>query len=87
MVENYCQVFKQILSSLFKSDPGLSIDYLSAPIERQREIDAELAKKSVTMAKFLVSKLKERGYLQNEASDSELEALIRETLDKYGTNP
>ncbi len=85
MVENYTQVFKQILSSLFKGDPNLKTDYLSAPIERQREIDAELASKSARMAQFLVSKLKEHGYLQREATDSEIEALIRTTLEEFGT--
>jgi hypothetical protein len=87
MIANYSQVFKQILSSLFKSDEKLRTDYMSVPIDRQRDIDQELSAKSNRMAKSLVSKLKQRGYLQNEPPDSELEALIRSTLEEFGTRP
>jgi hypothetical protein len=81
MIANYSQVFKQILSSLFKSDEKLRTDYMSVPIDRQRDIDQELSAKSNRMAKSLVSKLKQRGYLQNEPPDSELEARPLKSLE------
>ena len=85
MTENYRQVFKQILSSLFKSDPKLRPEYMSEPIQRQREIDKEIEAKSAKMAKSLVSKLKARGFLESEPTDNELEALIRSTIEEFGT--
>jgi len=85
MKANYEQVFKQLLLSAFKSDPSLTPEFVSQTTERQREIDSEIKKKSGEMADVLVSKLKKRGYFEKEPDDTELEALIRSTLEEFGT--
>jgi DNA-directed RNA polymerase specialized sigma54-like protein len=85
MRANYEQVFKQLLLSAFKSDPSLAPEFVSQTIERQREIDSEIKKRSEEMADALVSKLKKRGYLEKEPDDTELEALIRSILEEFGT--
>jgi len=84
MVESYSHVFKDLLLSAFKSNPKLSSSYLSEPIEKQREIESEIEKQSVDMAKFLVGRLKQKGYLAKEPSDKDLEELIKGTLRKFG---
>jgi len=84
MIENYSNVFKDLLLSAFKSNPKLTPTYLSQPIQRQRKIETEIVKKSNEMASFLVGQLKIQGYLAKEPSEKELEALIEKTLRKFG---
>lgn len=84
LIENYSNVFKELLLSAFKSNPKLTPTYLSEPNQRQREIENEVAKQSNEMATFLVSQLKEHGYLVKEPTEKELQALIEKTLQKFG---
>jgi len=86
MTANYSRVFKDMLLAAFKSDPKLTPSYLSEPIQRQRKIESEIEKQSNEMAKLLVGRLKEKGYLTKEPSDKELKDLIRETLHKFGVS-
>jgi len=82
---NYQQVFKQLLLSEFKSDPRLSPEFAYQTTEQQRKIDSEIQRRSEQMADALVSKLKKMGYLKKESDDAELESLIRNILEEFGT--
>lgn len=84
MIENYSNVFKDLLLSAFKSNPKLTPTYLSQPIQKQRNIETEIVKQSNEMASFLVGQLKKQGYLTKEPSAKDLEALIEKTLRKFG---
>jgi hypothetical protein len=84
LIENYTNVFKELLLSAFKSNPKLTPAYLSEPNLRQREIENEILKQSHEMATFLVGQLKERGDLSKEPPEKDLRALIERTLQKFG---
>ncbi len=83
MIANYTQVFRELLLSLFKTDPELGRSFLSQPISRQRDVESEVARLSDEMARSLVRKIKEHGYLDREPSDEQLQALINQTLGEF----
>jgi hypothetical protein len=83
MIANYTRVFRDMLLASVRSNPGVTTDYLSQPIKRQREIEGEISRKSAEMAKSLVSKLRAGGLLKKESTDKELVPLIRETLKEF----
>ena len=87
MISNYSNVFRQMLLSAFKSDPSLTTQFSSEPVKRQREIEDEISKRSDEMARFLVGRMNQKGYLAEEATDDKLEALIKETLKQFGVKP
>jgi len=84
MIAYYTSVFREMLLASVRSDSEVSPDYLSQPIKRQREIESEISNKSAELAKSLVSKLKDEGYLIKEPTDKKLKSIIRETLKEFG---
>ncbi len=84
MIRNYSNVFRQMLLSAFKSDPELTTQFSSEPVERQREIEEEVTRRSEEMARFLVNNIRQKGYLSEDPTDDKLEALIKETLQHFG---
>lgn len=83
MVSNYHHVFKEILLSIFKSNPKLTPAYLDLSMKRQREVEGEIDTRSSEMARSLVEKLKKKGWLTEEPTKKQLEKEIRRTLEEF----
>lgn len=84
MVSNYHHVFKEILLSIFKSNPKLTPAYMDQSMERQREIEGEIDARAGEMARSFVAKLKKKGWLTEEPTEKQLEKEIRRTLEEFG---
>lgn len=84
MTEQFRNTFIEILRSQFRSHPKLSIQFFSSPSVRQKDIDKGIVEVSHEMSQTLVKKLEERGYLEREPSEAELNQLISQVLKEFG---
>jgi hypothetical protein len=84
MIEQFKNTFIEILRSQFRAHPELSVKFLSESSARQKDIDKEIVRVSEEMSRTLVSKLAEKGYLERDAPDAELNRLISEVLKEFG---
>lgn len=84
MTANFENVFRGLLLSVFNSNSKVTGDYLAQPIGRQREIETEISTISRGMARSLVSRLKQGGFLTKEPPQEVLHTMIRQTMSDFG---
>jgi hypothetical protein len=80
----YRNVIRDLLVSEILGHKDLAPDYFALSGEKQDDIEKEIESKSVEISDDLVSELKERGLIERQPRDKELQDLIKEVMRRHG---
>lgn len=71
------------LTSAIKGRPDLAAKFLGLPLDKRKEIEAEIETRAERVAEAMCEKLAERGWLVKDPPPDALSRLYRKTLKEF----